>query len=108
MSKCDCNWKQKNVPGYGYDHWSDHDGRKLLIWGSILICFTVFAVWGYIAYGNYMLNLYADSIENFDCRQLQDEIAEHKKYVWYAEHRYKWLCIDNKEHSMTDVGVGLD
>lgn len=67
---------------------------------TLAVIITVGIVGFYQGLEKAAINEYSNIIESFDCYALAEEVADHKKYTWYAEHRYKWLCVEAVQHNL--------
>ena len=91
-----CNWKQKCVfHELAYN-------RKVL--GKIILISNIFFA---IVLGSMIVGITIDFIEEtktpiytningFNCNQLAEYIADKSSEYKYAEHRYEWLCVNEK------------
>ncbi len=69
---------------------------------SIVIPLIVLCV---VAVGlNYEFNIAPERqiLDNADCLYLTEYIADRESERTYAEHRYKWLCVEAVQHSLVD------
>ena len=109
-TKCGCSFIQKSIickdygEGNGHHSFSCHDARKTIVLIGMLII-SVLAL-------NVLLFIIDDiateankplmsNIEGYNCNQLAEYIADRSKSYTYAEHRYEWLCVNEKIKEFT-------